>query len=174
MNLANLKVLVGNSVLVAWFVFGLWAGITILNTFGRDIGSLFPAYLLVLVAILFLGRFLIERIINSFSFKDQSPVNSTGHYIHDHSHQPPFNKIADISSNAKEEVLDIFRNEPKLNTGTALAGLLVFTTVPVAGLETKPQINQTATNIGTRLIRDFEPSTSELAVKTDDTIVYSG
>lgn len=54
----------GNTVLVLWLIFGLWAGMEVLQTYGEVLGSLFPLMLMVWVLIIFNGRFLIEAIIN--------------------------------------------------------------------------------------------------------------
>lgn len=58
------KKYVGNSVLVAWFIFGMWAGMEVFQSYGAVLGSLFPAYLMVWVLVIFQGRFAIEWVIN--------------------------------------------------------------------------------------------------------------
>ena len=57
-----------NLILILWAVFVIAVATYFLTVIPPDVGevwgSLFPAYLLVVVAFLFLGRFAIERIIN--------------------------------------------------------------------------------------------------------------
>lgn len=54
----------GNSVLIAAFIFGLWAGMEILQTYGEAIGPLFPAYIIGWILVVFSARFAIEWVIN--------------------------------------------------------------------------------------------------------------
>ena len=54
----------GNFVLGLWLVFGIYAGMLILESNGELIGSLFPLYIVNWIAVVFFGRFAIEWIIN--------------------------------------------------------------------------------------------------------------
>ena len=57
----------GNSVLVAWLIFGLWAGMEILELYGQtmyNIGFPFVAYMIAWILVIFFGRFAIEWVIN--------------------------------------------------------------------------------------------------------------
>lgn len=57
----------GNSVLIAWLIFGLWAGTKIVMTYGEtmhNIGFNLPAFMILWVLVIFLGRFSIEWVIN--------------------------------------------------------------------------------------------------------------
>jgi hypothetical protein len=61
------KKYVGNSILVLWFVFSLWAGVEILIEHGEkmhEVNFPFVAFLLVWVLAMFIGRFFIEWGIN--------------------------------------------------------------------------------------------------------------
>lgn len=58
------KVNFGNFVLGLWLVFGIYAGMLILESNGELIGSLFSLYMVVWVSVVFFGRFAIEWIIN--------------------------------------------------------------------------------------------------------------
>lgn len=61
------KKYVGNSVLAAWLIFGLWVGTEIVLTYGEtmhNIGFNLPAYMIAWIVVIFLGRFAIEWVIN--------------------------------------------------------------------------------------------------------------
>ncbi len=61
------KVFFGNSILIIWFLFGLWAGTELVVQYGERMFSAYfslPAYLIVWVLVIFLGRFYIEKVIN--------------------------------------------------------------------------------------------------------------
>jgi len=57
----------GNSVLAAWLVFSLWAGMEIVLTYGEimhNSGFNLPAFMMLWLLVIFLGRFVIEWVIN--------------------------------------------------------------------------------------------------------------
>jgi hypothetical protein len=58
---------VGNSILIVWFLFCLWAGTTIVMTYGEtmhNIGFNLPAFMLIWILVIFSGRFALEWLIN--------------------------------------------------------------------------------------------------------------
>ena len=61
----------GSFVLIAWIIFGLWAGEQILETYGESISFLFPLYMIAWISVIFFGRFAIEWIINKLWKEDQ-------------------------------------------------------------------------------------------------------
>lgn len=53
------RAVVGSTILVAWLIFSMWAGMQILDRHGEAIGELFAVYLLALVGVIMAGRFVI-------------------------------------------------------------------------------------------------------------------
>jgi len=56
----------GNSVLIAWLVFSIWAGMEIVLTYGEimnNVGFNLPAFMMLWLLVIFLGRFVIEWVI---------------------------------------------------------------------------------------------------------------
>ncbi len=57
----------GNSALIAWLIFCLWAGMEILELYGQtmyNIGFPFVAYMIAWMVVIFFGRYAIEWVIN--------------------------------------------------------------------------------------------------------------
>jgi hypothetical protein len=60
----NTKEITGSLILIVYLILGLWAGMEVLQSYGDALGSLFPAYLMVWVLVLFSGRFAIVWLLN--------------------------------------------------------------------------------------------------------------
>ena len=58
-------------VLISWLIFGLYAGLQILESYGESIGPFMVGYMVAWVTVIFLGRFAIEWLINTIRKKDQ-------------------------------------------------------------------------------------------------------
>jgi hypothetical protein len=63
----NIKSLVGSAILVMWLLFCLWAGTTLVIEYGEAMfltGINLPAFMLLWVLVIFLGRFAIVWLID--------------------------------------------------------------------------------------------------------------
>ena len=68
----NIKSLVGSAILVMWLLFCLWAGTTVVMTYGEAMfltGINLPAFMLLWVLVIFLGRFSIVWLIDKLWIK---------------------------------------------------------------------------------------------------------
>ena len=153
--MANVKSPIGNTLLVAWLIFALWAGIGTLNSFGEEIGSFFPAYLLALIATIFLGRFIIVSFINSLSI-ERLWGNSAS------------------APNESSQSFQILTSGSFLVTSTAAIVGIIVCNLPNTSDQSPHKVNyETATDADIQLISEVRNISENLST-SDEIAIYIG